>query len=209
MRAAHDGMIPASRRRPTVAAALGLGLVLCLSLTACSDDQPTPKIGADSNTVTAPTTTAAPTTGSESTAPPTTGDLDDPTTQLAAMNDRLDASTDEQGDLDVCALRSVWLDLDALTGPATIEQAKAYVDFKLRLIGLTANAAPDRLSKDADVLRAHALAAGSDAAAHGFDPGYLRSERFDVCDDPAYVRSLKRVRGWMDDECGDPDVTVP
>ncbi len=196
-------------RRPAVGVLLGITLCL-VAFSSCSDDQAAPqRIGPNSNTVTAPTTTPT------STVPPATdgtvvsGDDDDPMTQIADMVARLDAATDSEGDLDVCAIRSVWLDLDTVTGPATVEQAKAYVDMKLRLIGMTANAAPDRLSKDADVLRAHGLAAGSAAAAKGFDPGYLRSKSFDVLNQPEYVKALGRIRGWMDDECGDPDVTVP
>lgn len=212
MHSIHHRMTPrrsvARGRRPAALAVLGFTLCV-VAFPSCSDDQATPeRIGPNSNTVTAPTTTPT------STVPPATAatvapDDDDPTTQIADMVARLDAATDFEGDLDVCAIRSVWLDLDTLTGPATVDQAKAWVDLKLRLIGMTANAAPDRLAKDADVLRAHGLAAGSAAAEKGFDPGYLRSKGFDVLDQPEYVESLGRIRGWMDDECGDPDVTVP
>lgn len=197
-----------SQRGLAVAA---LGLTLCVvALPACSKDQPTPaSIGTNPNTVTAPTTTPPSTSPAADGSTPTTGDPGDPATQIADMVARLAAATDEQGDLDVCAIRSVWLDLDSLVPPTTVEEAKAYVDFKLRLIGLTANAAPDRLSEEADVLRSHGLAAGSAAAGHEFDPAYLRSKDFDVLDQPAYTKALGKIRGWMDDECGDPDVTVP
>lgn len=178
-------------------------VALLTATTACGNDSDVAKSTSTTAKPAASSTTAGDSAGSS--APDTTTGEDTTETTVARtafadsigrLNSDLDAAKG-----DACKLFALFDSTATVEDPsdkAESEQAIAYV---VRLLNAVADAAPASLSTEADAIRATAKKVQDQAAAAGYDPAFLSSEKFTAFDDPAFNTAMQKFSEQISSEC--------
>ena len=113
---------------------------------------------------------------------------------------QVEAALDAAGD-DPCKLLALLTESAAIQDPLTPEQAKVAVGVFVDVLTAIADAAPSKLSAEAQSIRTGVSQVQDEAEAAGYDPQALK-DGLSAFDDPKFIAAMTAYNNSVSEQCG-------